>query len=297
MTDDRTLVRIQLAPPSVGRGARGASPTPRPAAPACSSGPFATTPSPGRRVTELTYEAWDELAKERLDEIAARDPSSAGPSARVALLHATGHAGGRPGQRRGGGLGAAPRGGVRGVPVRDRGAQARRARSGRRRPSRRATPTGSWGPRRWRAISRSTSAPRASWSTGSVTASSSTTPTVVALNAVTNEVVAVGEEAWRIIGSGIGRRRRHASAARQGTDHRVRDHAALPRGRDAPRRAGALSQAPGARHDRVGQLAGRAARARGGRLDQRRQDRSRSSRNRSRRRSVRACRSRSRSAA
>ena len=41
-------------------------------------------------MTGLTYEAWDELAVERLARDRRRAPSRAGPSARVALLHRTG---------------------------------------------------------------------------------------------------------------------------------------------------------------------------------------------------------------
>ena len=56
--------------------------------------------------------------------------------------------------------------------------------------------------------------------------------TVVALDAVTGDVIAIGEEAWRIIGSGTGEVVGHATAP-SGHDHRVRGHPAVPRGRSS----------------------------------------------------------------
>ena len=57
---------------------------------------------------------------------------------------------------------------------------------------------------RWVESSRSTSAPRARSSTGSATGSCSTSRRWSRCTPVTNDVVAVGEEAWRIIGGGGG---------------------------------------------------------------------------------------------
>ena len=70
MTDGRTLVRIQPAPPSADEGLAAVA-DPAAGGTCVFVGTVRDRSSGGEDVTELTYEAWDELAKERLDEIAA----------------------------------------------------------------------------------------------------------------------------------------------------------------------------------------------------------------------------------
>jgi molybdopterin synthase catalytic subunit len=88
VTNGRTLVRIEPAPPSADEGLAAVA-DPAAGGTCVFVGTVRDRSSGGEDVTELTYEAWDELAKERLDEIAAAIHQRWAVCA-VALLHATG---------------------------------------------------------------------------------------------------------------------------------------------------------------------------------------------------------------
>ena len=88
VTRGRTLVRIAPDPPSVDEAL--AAVADRAAGGTCVFvGTVRDHSAAGDDVTELTYEAWDELAAERLEEIAAQIHVRWTVCA-VALLHATG---------------------------------------------------------------------------------------------------------------------------------------------------------------------------------------------------------------
>jgi molybdopterin synthase catalytic subunit len=88
MTSDRTLVRIAEGPPSVDE-ALAAVADPAAGGTCVFVGTVRDRSGEGDAVTDLTYEAWNELAAARLGEIAGtiQDRWSV---CRVALLHATG---------------------------------------------------------------------------------------------------------------------------------------------------------------------------------------------------------------
>ncbi|HEV8087200.1 MAG TPA: molybdenum cofactor biosynthesis protein MoaE [Actinomycetota bacterium] len=88
MTRGRTLVRIAPDPPSVDE-ALAAVADPAAGGTCVFVGTVRDHSAAGDDVTELTYEAWDELAAERLEEIAAEIHVRWTVCA-VALLHATG---------------------------------------------------------------------------------------------------------------------------------------------------------------------------------------------------------------
>jgi molybdopterin synthase catalytic subunit len=88
VSDDRTLVRIAPEPPSVDE-AMAAVTDPAAGGTCVFVGTVRDRSTDGAAVTDLTYEAWDELATERLDEI-AEEIHSRWAVCRVALLHATG---------------------------------------------------------------------------------------------------------------------------------------------------------------------------------------------------------------
>ena len=88
VTADRTLVRIGEGPPSVDE-ALAAVADPAAGGTCVFIGTVRDRSGDGDAVTDLTYEAWDELAVTRLDEIAAAIHER-WPVCRVALLHATG---------------------------------------------------------------------------------------------------------------------------------------------------------------------------------------------------------------
>ena len=88
VTRGRTLVRIAPTPPSVDE-ALAAVADPAAGGTCVFVGTVRDHSAAGADVTELTYEAWDELATERLKEIAGRIHDRWTVCA-VALLHATG---------------------------------------------------------------------------------------------------------------------------------------------------------------------------------------------------------------
>jgi molybdopterin synthase catalytic subunit len=88
VTRGRTLVRIAPAPPSADE-ALAAVADPAAGGTCVFVGTVRDHSAAGDDVTELTYEAWDELAAERLEEIAAQIHTRWTVCA-VALLHATG---------------------------------------------------------------------------------------------------------------------------------------------------------------------------------------------------------------
>jgi molybdopterin synthase catalytic subunit len=86
--DERVLVRVTSRPPSVDE-ALAATADPGAGGTCVFIGTVRDRSTSGADVTELTYEAWDELATERLEEI-ARQILARWTVRRVALLHATG---------------------------------------------------------------------------------------------------------------------------------------------------------------------------------------------------------------
>jgi molybdopterin synthase catalytic subunit len=88
VTADRTLVRIGEGPPSVDE-ALAAVADPAAGGTCVFVGTVRDQSGDGDAVTDLTYEAWDELAARRLQEIAS-EIHARWPVCRVALLHATG---------------------------------------------------------------------------------------------------------------------------------------------------------------------------------------------------------------
>jgi molybdopterin synthase catalytic subunit len=88
MTSERTLVRIGEGPPSVD-DALAAVTDPAAGGTCVFVGTVRDHSGAGDAVTDLTYEAWDELAVARLGEIAATIHEQ-WSVCRVALLHATG---------------------------------------------------------------------------------------------------------------------------------------------------------------------------------------------------------------
>jgi molybdopterin synthase catalytic subunit len=88
VSDDRTLVRVAEQPASVDE-ALAAVADPAAGGTCVFVGTVRDHSSDGAGVTDLTYEAWDELATERLGEIAA-EMLERWTICRVALLHATG---------------------------------------------------------------------------------------------------------------------------------------------------------------------------------------------------------------
>jgi molybdopterin synthase catalytic subunit len=88
VTADRTLVRIANGPPSVDE-ALAAVADPAAGGTCVFVGTVRDHSGEGDAVTDLTYEAWDEVAAARLGEIAAAIHERWGVR-RVALLHATG---------------------------------------------------------------------------------------------------------------------------------------------------------------------------------------------------------------
>jgi molybdopterin synthase catalytic subunit len=91
VSDDHTLVRVSTEPLSVDEAlAFIADPS---AGGSCVFiGTVRDTGADGASVTSLTYESWDELAAERLAEIAS-ELRARWPVGRVALLHRTGDLG------------------------------------------------------------------------------------------------------------------------------------------------------------------------------------------------------------
>jgi molybdopterin synthase catalytic subunit len=88
VSDDRTLVRVAPQPASVDE-ALAAVADPAAGGTCVFVGTVRDRSSDGAGVTDLTYEAWDELATERLGEI-ADEMHVRWTICRVALLHATG---------------------------------------------------------------------------------------------------------------------------------------------------------------------------------------------------------------
>ena len=88
VTADRTLVRIGEGPPSVDE-ALAAVADPAAGGTCVFVGTVRDHSGDGDAVTDLTYEAWDDLAVTRLDEIAAAIHDR-WAVCRVALVHATG---------------------------------------------------------------------------------------------------------------------------------------------------------------------------------------------------------------
>ncbi len=88
MSADRTLVRVAAQPASVDE-ALAAVADPGAGGTCVFVGTVRDHSSDGAGVSDLTYEAWDELATERLGEIAA-EMLERWTICRVALLHATG---------------------------------------------------------------------------------------------------------------------------------------------------------------------------------------------------------------
>jgi molybdopterin synthase catalytic subunit len=88
VTQGRTVVRIEPVPPSADE-ALSAVADPAAGGTCVFVGTVRDRSSGGEDVTELTYEAWDELASERLEEIAEAIHRRWTVCA-VALLHATG---------------------------------------------------------------------------------------------------------------------------------------------------------------------------------------------------------------
>jgi molybdopterin synthase catalytic subunit len=88
MPADRTLVRISAEPASVDE-ALAAVADPAAGGTCVFIGTVRGRSTAGDEVTELTYEAWDELAADRLTEI-ADEMHRRWDIRRVALLHATG---------------------------------------------------------------------------------------------------------------------------------------------------------------------------------------------------------------
>ena len=88
VTADRTLVRISARPPSADE-ALAAVADPSAGGICVFVGTVRDHSGGGEAVRELTYEAWDELAAERLTEI-AEQIFERWSVCRVALLHATG---------------------------------------------------------------------------------------------------------------------------------------------------------------------------------------------------------------
>jgi len=88
VSDDRTLVRVAPHPASVDE-ALAAVADPAAGGTCVFVGTVRDHSSEGDAVTDLTYEAWDELATERLAEIASA-MHERWAICRVALLHATG---------------------------------------------------------------------------------------------------------------------------------------------------------------------------------------------------------------
>jgi molybdopterin synthase catalytic subunit len=88
VSDDHTLVRVAAQPASVDE-ALAAVADPAAGGTCVFVGTVRDRSSDGAGVTDLTYEAWDELATERLGEIAA-EMHARWAICRVALLHATG---------------------------------------------------------------------------------------------------------------------------------------------------------------------------------------------------------------
>jgi molybdopterin synthase catalytic subunit len=85
---ERTLVRVTSEPVSIDEALRAVA-DPAAGGTCLFVGTVRDHSSDGASVTELTYEAWDELATERLEEIAAQ-MHARWSIRRVALLHATG---------------------------------------------------------------------------------------------------------------------------------------------------------------------------------------------------------------
>jgi molybdopterin synthase catalytic subunit len=88
VTPGRTFVRIEPASPSADEALKAVA-DPAAGGTCMFIGTVRDQSSSGDDVTELTYEAWDELATERLDEIAAAIHQRWTVCA-VALLHGTG---------------------------------------------------------------------------------------------------------------------------------------------------------------------------------------------------------------
>jgi molybdopterin synthase catalytic subunit len=88
VSTDRILVQVAAAPPSVDE-ALAAVADPGAGGTCVFVGTVRDHSSGGDEVTELAYEAWDELAEERLHEIAG-GLLERWELCRVALLHATG---------------------------------------------------------------------------------------------------------------------------------------------------------------------------------------------------------------
>jgi molybdopterin synthase catalytic subunit len=88
VTRGRTLVRIAPTPPSVDQALAGVA-DPAAGGTCVFVGTVREHSAAGDDVTELTYEAWDELATERLEEIASQIHDRWTVCA-VALLHGTG---------------------------------------------------------------------------------------------------------------------------------------------------------------------------------------------------------------
>jgi len=88
VSEDRTIVRVTPRPASVDE-ALAAIADPAAGGTCVFIGTVRNRSTDGAAVTDLTYEAWDELAAERLAEIAA-EMHTRWTICRVALLHATG---------------------------------------------------------------------------------------------------------------------------------------------------------------------------------------------------------------
>jgi len=85
---ERSLVRVTTEPPSL-EDALAAVADPAAGGTCVFVGTVRNRSGEGAEVTDLTYEAWDELAERRLDEI-AQQVLERWTVCRVALLHATG---------------------------------------------------------------------------------------------------------------------------------------------------------------------------------------------------------------
>ena len=85
---ERSLVRVTTEPPSLD-DALAAVADPAAGGTCVFVGTVRNRSGEGAEVTDLTYEAWDELAERRLDEI-AQQVLERWTVCRVALLHATG---------------------------------------------------------------------------------------------------------------------------------------------------------------------------------------------------------------
>ncbi|HLB38830.1 MAG TPA: molybdenum cofactor biosynthesis protein MoaE [Actinomycetota bacterium] len=88
MSVERSLVRVTTEPPSL-EDALAAVADPAAGGTCVFVGTVRNRSGEGAEVTDLTYEAWDELAERRLDEI-AQQVLERWTVCRVAVLHATG---------------------------------------------------------------------------------------------------------------------------------------------------------------------------------------------------------------